>query len=71
MRLFLAFLAWAALVTAMPINSGPYEFTIGEVVDISHSTADILLDQTGCVGQSCDVADLSGSSGRPPTKKPE
>lgn len=70
----------SSIPAPIPYNNGlgslPTREQIAAVEAANNVTAKILAIQerlggVGCAGQSCDIADLSGSTGRLPTKMPE
>jgi Cutinase len=83
-KVLTALLPLASFVSAIPApiqyNNGlgfiPTQAQIDEVEAANNVTAKILAIQErlggiGCAGQSCDIADLAGSTGRLPKVKPE
>jgi hypothetical protein len=64
-------LAFARIAGASPI--GYTTSDIATIIRINDVTTNInsIRAALGCINQSCDIADMSGSTGRLPTRKPE
>jgi hypothetical protein len=75
-KLLTAVLPLASFVSANPIGSLASQAQLDQIEAANNVTAKIIaikaqLGGVGCAGQSCDIADLAGSTGRLPKLKPE
>jgi hypothetical protein len=66
-----ASLAFASYVVAVPVESQNKVVSLGDAGRVSEAQESFATDRAPCVKQSCEIANLSGSTGNLPTIKPE
>jgi hypothetical protein len=70
-KFYLALALLMGYAAAVPLTAS--EEAVNEVLQVNRLDNKLaaIYAALGCAGQSCDIADLSGSTGRLPTKRPE